>query len=163
MTEDLIEDEYDGPSKSQLKREMQALRDFGQTLLDLKPSQQDILPLPEDLREALSRARSIHSNLARKRHKQYIGKILRHVDVAAIQSALDLAHQVRKPDMSHLEKIEKLRDALLTNGDVALNELIANGADIDRNHLRQLIRQATKTGQDKYRQAILKYLKETIQ
>ena len=37
--------EYDGPSKSQLKREMHALQDLGKRMLDLSNDQLETLPV----------------------------------------------------------------------------------------------------------------------
>lgn len=44
---------YDGPSKSQVKRDMLALQDLGKELVDLSASQLKQLPLSEKLYDAL--------------------------------------------------------------------------------------------------------------
>lgn len=45
--------EYDGPSKSQLKREMHALQDLGKRMLDLSNDQLETLPISDTLRAAI--------------------------------------------------------------------------------------------------------------
>ena len=84
------EELYDGPSKSQLKREMTALQKIGEELVGL--SERELAKIPivdEDLQLAIEEAHRIRSNNARKRHLQYIGKVMRNVDTAPIVQALD--------------------------------------------------------------------------
>ena len=68
--------EYDGPSKSQLKREMHALQDLGKRMLDLSNDQLETLPISETLRAAIEESRRIRQNEAKRRHLQYIGKVI---------------------------------------------------------------------------------------
>ncbi len=46
------------------------------------------LPLPEELRDALLEARRLTSRAALSRQHQYIGKLMRDLDVAAVEAAL---------------------------------------------------------------------------
>lgn len=48
-----FEQEYDRPSKSQLKREMTALQKLGEELLAEPKERIKRLPLPEDVRDAI--------------------------------------------------------------------------------------------------------------
>jgi ribosome-associated protein len=47
------------------------------------------LPLEEDLLEAVVDARGMKSHGALRRQKQYIGKVMRHVDPEPIRAALE--------------------------------------------------------------------------
>jgi ribosome-associated protein len=58
---------YSGPSKSQVKRDMQGLLDLGRELIALAPAQLDQLPLDETLRDAIALAQRIHSHEGRRR------------------------------------------------------------------------------------------------
>ena len=68
------------PSKSARKREYLALQKLGEELIALKQSELDSLPLDENLLEAVVEAQQIKARGALRRQKQYIGKLMRHID-----------------------------------------------------------------------------------
>jgi ribosome-associated protein len=68
------------PSKSARKREFLALQKLGEELVTMKLSDLDKLPLDDDLREAVIEAKQIKAHGALRRQKQYIGKLMRHID-----------------------------------------------------------------------------------
>ena len=68
------------PSKSARKREYLALQKLGEELITLKQSELDSLPLDENLLEAILEAQQIKAHGALRRQKQYIGKLMRHID-----------------------------------------------------------------------------------
>ena len=76
------------PSKSARKREFLALQKLGEELITLQESDLRQIGLHEDLLQAVLEARQIKSRGALRRQKQYIGKIMRHVDPEPIRAAL---------------------------------------------------------------------------
>ena len=76
------------PSKSAKKREFLALQKLGEDLIDVKESDLREMSLDEGLLEAVLNAQKIKSRGARRRQKQYIGKLMRQVDPAPIRAAL---------------------------------------------------------------------------
>ncbi len=76
------------PSKSARKREFIALQKLGEALLTLRESDLASIELDEDLREAVLEARRIRSHGALRRQKQYIGKLMRHIDPEPLRAAL---------------------------------------------------------------------------
>jgi len=78
----------DRPSKSALKREALAAQKLGEELILLKDADLDALELPERLSEAIRQARRIRSRAAGARQRQYIGKLMREIDLEPIQTAL---------------------------------------------------------------------------
>lgn len=76
------------PSKSELKRQMHALQALGEQLVELKRDQLARMELPEELRDAVEFAHRITSRGARRRHMQYLGKLMRQVDADAVRAAL---------------------------------------------------------------------------
>jgi ribosome-associated protein len=90
-----IEDGLDGeqdqlpPSKSARKREALALQKLGERLVKMRPADLATLPLTEPLFEAITEARRLSSRAALGRQHQYIGKLMRDVDAAALDAALD--------------------------------------------------------------------------
>ena len=77
------------PSKSARKREYLALQKLGEELITLRACDLQALPLEEELLEAVLDARRIKAHGALRRQKQYIGKIMRHVDPEPITAALE--------------------------------------------------------------------------
>ncbi|HXO14936.1 MAG TPA: ribosome biogenesis factor YjgA, partial [Steroidobacteraceae bacterium] len=82
------------PSKSARKRAALAAQELGEALVRLREAELDALQLPEALSEAIRAARRISSRAAAARQRQYIGKLMRGVDVEPIRAAL-AAHRAR--------------------------------------------------------------------
>jgi len=76
------------PSKSARKREYIALQKLGEELITLNASDLDSLPLDDSLREAVLQARQMKAHGALRRQKQYIGKLMRHIDPEPVRSEL---------------------------------------------------------------------------
>lgn len=135
------DDVYDGPSKSQKKREVEALQDLGAELVKLPDAQFKRIELPEDLRQAVADCRKITQNGALRRQKQFIGKLMRAIDPAPIQAQLDAFKGVSAAENAKLHQAEKWREKLIADNE-ALTLFLNRYPDTDVTHLRQLIRNA---------------------
>ena len=135
------DDVYDGPSKSQKKRDVEALQDMGALLVELPDAQFKRIELPEELREAVAACRKITQNGALRRQKQFIGKLMRSVDPAPIQAQLDAFSGASAAETAKLHQAEKWRDKLIADNE-ALTLFLNTYSDTDATHLRQLIRNA---------------------
>ena len=153
-------------SKSQLKREMHALQSLGEELVKLSKDQFEKVVLPEDLHDAVIEARNIRQHGARKRQLQYIGKLMRSIDPVPIQEQLDTLKGQSTQAAQTLHTIERWRDQLLDNGDQALEKLLAQYPQTDRQYIRQLLRNAHKeikaNKPPKSTRALFRYLREII-
>ena len=134
----------DIPSKSQRKREMHALQDMGAELVELPSVQLDKLPLSDRLRDAIDQCKEIRSHEAHRRQLQFIGKLLRDVDIEPLQQALEQLRQSAKIANQKFHQLERWRDRLIAEGDDALNAFLSEYPHADRQQLRQLIRTAQK-------------------
>ena len=76
------------PSKSARKREAHALQKLGEELVRMRVADLDRLPLPDNLREAIDEARRLTNRGALSRQRQYIGKLMREIDVTPVEAAL---------------------------------------------------------------------------
>jgi ribosome-associated protein len=85
------------PSKSSRKREAHALQKLGERLVRMKPADVATLPLYEQLFDAIAEARRLTSHGALSRQHQYIGKLMRDVDIEAVEAALDRLEVARNP------------------------------------------------------------------
>lgn len=132
---------YDGPSKSQQKREVEALQALGEILVKLPDAQFKRIELPEDLRVAVADCRKITQNGALRRQKQYIGKLMRSVNPAPIQAQIDAFNGVSAAENAKLHQAEKWREKLIADN-AALTLFLNQYAQADATRLRQLIRNA---------------------
>ncbi|OOF44722.1 hypothetical protein BKK51_08320 [Rodentibacter trehalosifermentans] len=130
-------------SKSEIKRDAEALKQLGEKLVNLTKNNLSKVPLDEALLDAIELAQRLQKE-ARRRQLQYIGKLLRGIDVSPIRDALDKIENKHLQQQAMLHKLEILRDELVEKGDVALAELFNEYPSVDRQQLRNLIRAAQK-------------------
>lgn len=136
------------PSRSQLKREVEALQKLGEQLAELPEQQLTALSLPEKLHDAVMQARRITSHGALKRQRQYIGRLMRDVDAAPIRARLEELRGADRLSRARFQDAERWRDRLLQEGDAALEEFLARHPQADRPHLRRLLREAARDAAD---------------
>lgn len=134
---------YDGPSKSQRKRESLALQDLGEALVALPADRLARIEMPESLRTAVLEARRIRAFGALKRQRQFIGKLMRTVDAAPIRAQMEAFEGNSRAEAAWLHRLERWRDRLIAE-DTALAELLAQHPDADAQHLRTLVRNARR-------------------
>lgn len=139
-----IDEQEERPSKSQLKREMHALQALGETLIAMKPAERARFPLSDDMLRAIEETSRIRSHEGRRRHMQYVGKLIRKEDLAAIQGVFDAIEQEKEQRDHAFHRLEKWRDRLVDEGDDAVDLFLADYPDADRQTLRQLVRNARK-------------------
>lgn len=143
---DEFEQQYDRPSKSQLKREMTALQKLGEELVSQPKDRVMRVPMPEDVREAILECQKIKDHEGRRRQLQYVGKKMRGLEeeeVTAIQKVIDSWRGASKSETAAMHALERWREKLLA-GDHALTELMQQHPEADAQQLRALIRNARK-------------------
>ena len=157
----------DNESKSQRKRDMLALQKIGESLIKLTKEQLATIDLPDNLLTAIQHMKSITSNEAKRRQLQYIGKIMRQIDPESIKQALKCIEFIHEKNTAQFHHTEEWRTKLLIHGDDALNSFLVDYPKVDRQQLRQLIRNAQQdrknnknTGAEK---ALFKYLRSIIE
>jgi ribosome-associated protein len=131
-------EEPERPSKSQRKRDMEALQDIGAQLVMLNAEQLVEIGLPERLFEAVVEAQRIRDFEGRRRQMQYIGKLMREIDAAPIRARLDLWTGAARESTAQQKLIERWRERLLAEDD-ALTSFAAGHPGCDLQHLRSLI------------------------
>jgi ribosome-associated protein len=134
---------YDGPSKSQRKRDMTALQNLGKELTELPTARLKKMPIPGELLEAILEWHRIPKHEAQRRQLQYIGRIMRGLDPAPLKEALDAIKGVSAAEKARMDRLERLRVRLLENEQV-LSEIAEAHPGADLQHLRQLRRNALK-------------------
>jgi len=134
-----------GPSRSQRRREALEVFELAERLVEQNEAQLMRLPLDDELRALVRESQRITQQIARKRQVQYLAKILRREDDATLETirhTLEHAKSDSRRDTAALHRIEVWRDRLIDEGDAALAELLTAHPTADRQHLRQLARNA---------------------
>lgn len=137
-------DDDERPSKSQLKREMHALQTLGEAIIAMTPAERARFPLSDDMLAAVEETARVRSHEGRRRHMQYVGKVMRREDLEAIKAVYDEIEQEKLRRDHAFHRLEAWRDRLLDEGDGAVEAFITDYPDVDRQTLRQLIRNAQR-------------------
>lgn len=145
MTEfdDHVDDRARPKSRSQKKRDAQAVGRLGQRLLGLKAHELESLPLDEALRAEILDGQRLTKN-ARSRQLRLIAKMLRERETDDIEAALRGADAVSGAQVAAEQASERWRARLLEEGDAALTDLLREHPTADAGLLRALMRQSAK-------------------
>ena len=141
--EEIALEEVGPPSKTQLKAEADEKQALGEALLTLRTDLMARLDLPDKLLDALKEARRITNFEGRRRQMQFIGKLMRPLDITPIRAAIDEQANGSADLTLALHLAEQWRDKLIASDD-ALSQWLTAYPDTDSQQLRALIRQARK-------------------
>jgi ribosome-associated protein len=138
-------EQVDGPSKSQLKRDSDALQELGQDLINAPSGLLEKCNLPDELAAAIEEYRRLpNKHGALRRQLQYIGKLMRELpDESIVHVRAQFSSNVEL-EKRHFQQLESLRERLLDGDKAALEEVITLAPAADIQLLLQLIRQAVK-------------------
>ncbi len=161
-----IDEQVERPSKSQLKREMHALQALGETLIAMNSTERSRFPLSDDMLRAIDETARIRSHEGRRRHMQYVGKLIRKEDLTAIQGVFDAIEQEKEQRDHAFHRLEKWRDRMIDEGDDAVDLFVVDYPNADRQALRQLVRNARKEREQgkppTSSRKLFKHLRETL-
>lgn len=146
ISNDSPDEDYDRPSKSQVKRDMLALLDLGKQLVDLSTDQLKQLPLSEKMYDAVRQAQRTTSREGLRRQIHFVGKLMREHDAEAIRQQMDIWENGSREQTLVMHRVEALRDLLLRD-DEALTGLLNEYPKADIQQLRTLIREGRKEAQ----------------
>ncbi len=166
MSDD-TEYEYDGPSKSERKRQSTDLQALGEALIDLPDNELDALPLPEILRDAVLLARRITAHGGLYRQKQYIGKLMRKIDAEPIREAIATRENNSRVEALRFRRVEQWRDRLIAEGPDAIDTLREETkATFNPGEIARLIRRARQERDDgnppKAARELFRVLRDTL-
>lgn len=154
-------------SKSELKRDMKELQEFSVKITKLNNKQRNLLPLNEEIRQALVIADKIRNKHdAFHRNIQFIAKQLYSDNFEEVKTVYDKITNKHAQELIKVTKLEKIREDLINGGNVIIEELLAENQGFERQRLRQLTRQAAKEVKagkpGKSFKELYKYLSENV-
>lgn len=140
----------DRASRTDKKRESDELQKLGVELLTLRDALSERLHaqghLNDLLRDALAEARRITNFEGKRRQMQYVGKLMRKLDEAAVEAMREALSEQRlgsTRDTLSLHQAEQWRDRLIAD-EQAASEWMQAFPSTDSQQLRALVRQARK-------------------
>ena len=131
MSDDQALDDAERPSKSARKRAAHAAQELGEALIGLREAELAALELPDTLAEAIRAARRIKSRAGLARQRQFIGKLMREVELEPIRAALAAKSEQAARATETFKRVETWRERLITEGAPALAELARWRPQID--------------------------------
>jgi ribosome-associated protein len=134
-----------GPTRTQQRRDALAVLALANQLVELPPSKLAKLDLPEDVQREIAQTRRITAHIARKRQLAFLAKVMRRHDTEVfdgVRAALGENRERQRQETAAMHRFEATRDRLLADTDAAMSELIEQFPNVDRQHLRSLVRQA---------------------
>lgn len=130
-------------SKTKLKAEADAQQALGVRLCELPKDKLAKLDLPEVLYAAVLESKKITANGAIRRHRQYLGRLMRDIDTAPIEEQLARWDGKHTAENAYFHGLERWRDRMIADAN-ALQAFLALYPDTDIQQLRTLIRNAQK-------------------
>jgi ribosome-associated protein len=129
----------EGPSKTRRKRDAQGMQTLGEALAELPAEALAGLGLPERLLQALEEYRRISSHEARRRQRQFIGKLMRDIDPEPLQAWLDARERPAREQARLFRLTERWRDRLVADDGPALQEFLAAYPGVDAVALEEAV------------------------
>lgn len=129
------------PNKTQIKREIRVYNLLGKELAAMPDAALKKIPISDAMREAIADAKRF-SRGALQRQLRRIAALMQEEDVELIQQELARLKQPSKQQTAEFHQLEQWRDRLIAGDDKLLTELIDQYPVIDRQHIRQLVRNA---------------------
>jgi len=158
--------DFEPISKTRRKAEADALQAIGVKLVELPKDKLVKLDLPERLLDAVLEAKRITANGATRRQKQFIGSLMRDIEVAPIVDQLQRWEGKHSAENAYFHQLERWRDRLLSD-EKALSEFMQLHPRADTQQLRTLIRnnqrELSASKPPKSSRELFKMLREVIE
>lgn len=163
---DDFEEEIEYVSKTRMKKEMEALQDLAVHLTQLPPEQLATIPITPELQRALEETKNIKKREALRRHRQYLGRMMRAADHEAIATAVNKIKEDSDRLTRLLHVMEHWRDDLIQGDQSQLERFIEQFPHTDRQQLRNLVRNAKgEVNTQKppvYARKLFRFIRETM-
>lgn len=160
------DDLYDGPSKSQLKREKLALQALAERMAGMPRTVLERLNLSAATWIALDETARIKDLRARNRHWKRIANLLEREDMHAVHALVDETESYARQDAARQHALERWRERMILEGDPAVTAFVDQCPAVDRQQLRTLVRAAkrdTERGKPEAPRKLFRFLREALE
>jgi len=136
--------ESDEKSRSQLKREQLARRDLGEQLVALSEARLAKLSLSEQTLDAVRDGQRFTRRALQRQLSRIAALITEFDDEQAIRQGLENLYQPHRDEVHRHHEAEQWRDGLIAGDNAVMEAVTTRFPEVDRQHLRQLARNANK-------------------
>lgn len=145
MTDNEPEPETGGrPNKTRQKREIAARSTLIERMTELSDKELARLGVAGEMIEEVARVRAIRPSGARKRQLKFCVKRLQDADLSQVELYLSDQRSQQVEANRAFHHLEQWRDRLIEEGDAAIGDALAEWSALDRQQLRQLVRDARR-------------------
>ncbi len=137
-------DFIDEKSRTQVKKEVEELQKLGERLISLSKAQLLSIDIPQELIDTVLLSKTITTNKAKRRQKQYIGTLMREIDIEPILKALRNLDDGLPVGNTNSGEVKDLLKKLVDGDDSSIEIIVDKHPKSDRQKLRQLVRNARK-------------------
>ena len=166
MGEPSDQPQHTEPSKTERKRQALYLQNLGKRLTEVKPDELATFSLTPKILDAIANYLRFKSHEARRRQLQYIGKLMRGIDLETLQHDMEAIDNASAATNLHFHRLEQWRDRLLSEPD-ALTEYLHAHPQAPRQALRHQLQRVAKAKDEAQRKsaarALFRLLKEFAQ
>ena len=143
LTNNSGDNEIEFDSRTQKKHYAHSMVDLAHKLAEMKHSILIELPITESIIDAIVASKKIKSHIARKRHFQFIGKLLLKTDHPAVIEALEVQEKNHEAGLIRQPFLQMWQEKVLEDNEL-ITSLYETHDHGDIQTLRQLVRAATK-------------------
>ncbi len=145
-------------SRTQKKHYAHSMVDLAHELAELNHTTLHDLPISEQIIDAINASKKIRSHIARKRHFQFIGKLLLKSDHQAIIDELAAINQKKESGLIRSPFLTQWTEKLIDNNDI-ITQLYASHDHTEIQKLRQLLREFNKKNDKKHRRKLFEHIR----
>lgn len=143
MVKQSNDQEQEFESRTQKKHFAHSMVDLAHKLAEMKHSDMISLPISEQIIDTIVASKKINSHIARKRHFQFIGKLLLNWDHNAVIEAIDDKSKKHEAGLIRQPFLQLWQEKILQNNNL-IADLYETHDHSDIQTLRQLVRAASK-------------------
>lgn len=131
------------PSRSAVKRAAELAEKIGVELAKLSADKLAQMPISDDTKVAIVEYTKITARGGIRRQRNYIGRLMRDVDIEAVQSALDALQEGDREEARRFQQAERWRERLMLEED-ALDAMKKEHPDKDTASLAPVVAKARR-------------------
>jgi ribosome-associated protein len=158
-------EEEASPSRSAVKRQAELAEKIGVELAKLSPEKLALIPIDDDTRDAIIEYQSITARGGGRRQRNYIGRLMRGVDITAVEAALAALQEGDREEARRFQQAEHWRGRLLVEED-ALDALAQAHPGKDLTALAALVakarREEERGGTMTHRRALFRAIRDAL-
>lgn len=154
------------PSRSSVKRRAELAEKVGLELTQLPRERLDLLPLSEETKDAIVEYTTITARGGGRRQLQYIGRLMRNVDLDAVMAAIEAERAGDREEARRFRRAEEWRARLIDEGEPAVLEFARAHDTADVDELLKMVAKAKREAKESdkltHRRALFRYVRDRL-